>query len=124
MFLSQQFFSDLPEFEDKHKILNEAGNFLIETTEEPVAVEIKQTLLMINRRFKDLADQFQHFKQVEVVGKARKEYNDGLLRLTQWLKDAEELVAREVPCKHTVLKDYHNEIDVSFVCMYDVPHTT
>jgi hypothetical protein len=68
---------------------------------------------MINRRFKDLVDQFQHFKQVEVVGKARKEYNDGLLRLTQWLREAEELVAREVPCKHAVLKDYLNEIDVS-----------
>lgn len=71
-------------------------------------------LLMVNRRFKDLVDQFQNFKQVEVVGKARKEYGDGLLRLTQWLKEAEELIAREVPCKHSVLRDYLNEIDVSY----------
>lgn len=110
----QQFFADLAQFEEKHKILNESGNFLIETTEEPVAAEIKQVLLMVNRRFKDLVDQFQNFKQVEVVGKARKEYGDGLLRLTQWLKEAEELIAREVPCKHSVLRDYLNEIDVSY----------
>ena len=46
----QQFFSDMAQYEEKQKILNEAGNFLIETTEEPVAAEIKNTLLMLNRR--------------------------------------------------------------------------
>ena len=59
-------------------------------------------------------DGFQHFKQVEVVGKARKEYGEGLLRLTQWLKDAEELIAREVPASHNTLRDYLNEVDVSW----------
>ena len=47
------------------------------------------------------------------MGKARKEYNEGLLRLTQWLKNAEELMAKEVPCRHGVLKDYLNDLDVS-----------
>ncbi|KAH3846241.1 hypothetical protein DPMN_088540, partial [Dreissena polymorpha] len=107
----QQFFADLANFEEKHKILNESGNFLIETTEEPVAAEIKTTLLMVNRRFKDLVESFQHFKKVEVVGKARKDYNDGLIKLTQWLKGAEELIAREVPCKHAVLRDYLNDLE-------------
>ena len=101
------------QYEDKHRVLNESGNFLIETVEEPVAAEIKQTLLMLNRRFKDLVEQYTHYKQVEVVGKARKEYNEGLLRLTQWLKGAEDLLAQEVPCKHALLKEYLNELDVS-----------
>ena len=114
LFFFQQFFADLPQYEERHKILNESGNFLIETVEEPVAVEIKQTLLMINRRFKDLVDGFQTFKQVEVIGKARKEYGEGLLRLSQWLKGAEDLLAREVPCKHALLREYLNELDVSF----------
>ncbi|XP_052236879.1 muscle-specific protein 300 kDa-like [Dreissena polymorpha] len=107
----QQFFADLANFEEKHKILIESGNFLIETTKEPVAAEIKTTLLMVNRRLKDLVESFQHFKKVEVVGKARKDYNDGLLKLTQWLKGAEELFAREVPCKHAVLRDYLNDLE-------------
>ncbi|KAH3752026.1 hypothetical protein DPMN_186634 [Dreissena polymorpha] len=67
---------------------------------------------MVNRRLKDLVESFQHFKKVEVVGKARKDYNDGLLKLTQWLKGAEELFAREVPCKHAVLRDYLNDLEV------------
>ena len=106
----------MQQYEEKHKILNEAGNFLIETVEEPVAAEIKQTLLMINRRYKDLVEQFQTFKQVEVIGKARKEYGDGILRLSQWLKGAEDLLAREVPCKHALLREYLNELDVSEDC--------
>lgn len=52
-------------------------------------------------------------KKVEVVGRARKEYGDGLLRITQWLQDAEELLAKEVPCTHPALRDYLNEVDVS-----------
>lgn len=53
--------------------------------------------------------------QVEVVGKARQEYGDGLLRITQWLKDAEDLLAREVPCTHTALRDYLSELEVSIL---------
>lgn len=64
LFPLQQYFADVAQYEEKHRILNETGNFLIETTEEPVAAEIKQTLLMLNRRFKDLVEQFQTFKQV------------------------------------------------------------
>ena len=120
----QQFFSNLPQQEEKHKILNESGNFLIETVEEPVAAEIKQTLLMVNRRFKELVEQYQTYKQVEVVGKARKEYGVGLNKLSNWLKDAEESLVREVPCRHTELRDYLNELDVSYSpeCFYLNPY--
>ena len=82
--------------------------------EEPVAAEIKHTLLTFNRRFKELVEQYQTFKQVEVVGKARKEYGEGLNRLSMWLKDAEELLVKEVPCKHSELKEYLNKLDVSW----------
>jgi len=64
MILLQQFFEDLKQYEEHHKILNETGNFLIETTEEPIAAEIKQTVLLFNRRFKDLLGQYEHFKKV------------------------------------------------------------
>ncbi|KAH3846188.1 hypothetical protein DPMN_088486 [Dreissena polymorpha] len=107
----QQFFADLAKIKEKHKIVNESGNFLIETTEEPVATEIKTTLLMVNRRFQELVESLQHFKKEEVVGKARKDNNDGLLKLTHWLKGAEELMAREVACKHAVLRDYLNDLE-------------
>jgi len=99
----KQFFQDLAKYDVKRKILNDSGNFLIETVEEPIATEIKQTLLMLNGRFKELVKQFRQLKAVEIMS-----------RLTQWLKHSEELMARELPCKHAVLKEYLNSLDVSY----------
>ena len=109
----QQHFSELPEMEEKHKLMNDSANFLIETTKEPIAAEIKQTVLMINRRFKDLVDGFHHFQQVEVIGRARQNYGEGVQRISEWLKSAEELLVQEVPCVHTSLKDHLQDMDVS-----------
>ncbi|KAL3874933.1 hypothetical protein ACJMK2_037885 [Sinanodonta woodiana] len=107
----KQFFADMGPYEEKLKIINEAGQFLIETCDEPIAAEIRQTLQKINKRFSDLSDKHQHFQQVEVIGKARKEYQDGIMRLTQWLKNAEELMVHEVPCRHADLKEHLNQLD-------------
>lgn len=113
----QDFFSEIAKYEEKHKILNDSGNFLIETCREPVAAEIKQTLLMLNRRFKEMLDGHSHFQQVEVIGKARDSYASGVDIISQWLKNAEELLAREVPCRHPELKDFLQDLDVSFIIL-------
>lgn len=53
----QSFFSDLSSWTDRQKSLNQAGNFLIENCVEEVSVDVKNTLLTINRRWKDLLDE-------------------------------------------------------------------
>ena len=37
----QSFFADLGKWEEKCKMLNESGNFLIEVVREPIAADIK-----------------------------------------------------------------------------------
>ena len=104
----KQFFQDLAKYGVKKRILNDSGNFLIGIVEEPIATEIKQTLLMLNGRYEELVEQFKQFKAVE------KEYNETMSRLTQWIKHSEELMARKLSCRHTALKEYLNNLDVSY----------
>jgi len=110
----EDYFSEIPQYDEKHKILNDSADFLIESCREPVAEEIKQNLQMLNGRYVELVDGYQHYKKVEVIGKGRQQYQVGVDRISQWLKDAEELLAQEVPCKHAALKEHLQEVDVSF----------
>ncbi len=64
--LFQDLFDNLEKWQDKHTVLNESGNFLIEVVEEPIANEIKQQLLLINRRWKDVSDQAKQFLSVSI----------------------------------------------------------
>ncbi|KAL5008450.1 hypothetical protein ScPMuIL_014031 [Solemya velum] len=107
----EQFFSELVEYEKKHKAFNDAATFLIEVCEDSVGAEIKQMVLLLNRRFIELSDQYQTFQQVEVIGKAKSQYNEGVARVSQWLKNAEDLLVQEVPCVHNILKEYLQELD-------------
>ncbi len=63
----QDLFDNLEKWQDKHTVLNESGNFLIEVVEEPIANEIKQQLLLINRRWKDVSDQAKQFLSVSIL---------------------------------------------------------
>lgn len=46
---------------DQHAAMNDAGNFLIETCDETVSLDLKQQLLLMNGRWRDL---FLKVKQV------------------------------------------------------------
>ena len=54
----------MDKWEEKHRVLNDSCNFLIEVVREPIANELKQQLLLINRRWKDLSDQAKDFLSV------------------------------------------------------------
>lgn len=109
----QNFFSDLSQYEEKQKVLSECGQYLMATCQEPVAAEVEQTLDSLLQKFVSLSDGFTTFQNVEVIGKARSSYGDGVDRISEWLKNAEDLLSLEVPCEHATLKDYLQDIDVS-----------
>lgn len=46
---------------DQHTAMNDAGNFLIETCDETVSLDLKQQLLLLNGRWREL---FLKVKQV------------------------------------------------------------
>ena len=62
----QDLFDNMDKWQEKHAILNESCNFLIEVVREPIANELKQQLLLINRRWKDLSDQAKDFLSVSI----------------------------------------------------------
>ncbi len=57
----QEFFKNLSHWMDQHAAMNDAGNFLIETCDETVSLDLKQQLLLLNGRWRDL---FLKVKQV------------------------------------------------------------
>lgn len=109
----EEYFTEIPQYEERLQFLNESANFLIENCQEPIAEEIKQNVNMINGRFTELVEGYQHYKKVEVIGKGRQEYQLGVDRISAWLQNAEEVLAKEVPCKHAALKDHLQDVDVS-----------
>lgn len=58
---SQDFFRNLSHWVDQHTGMNDAGNFLIETCDDTVALDLKQQLLILNGRWREL---FLKVKQV------------------------------------------------------------
>lgn len=59
--LFQEFFRNLNHWMDQHAAMNDAGNFLIETCDETISLDLKQQLLLLNGRWRDL---FLRVKQV------------------------------------------------------------
>ncbi|CAG2199466.1 SYNE1 [Mytilus edulis] len=89
----EEYFTEIPQYEERLQFLNESANFLIENCQEPIAEEIKQNVNMINGRFTELVEGYQHYKKVEVIGKGDKntsleliEYQSGYKTLRNyWL---------------------------------------
>nr|XP_006824848.1 PREDICTED: nesprin-1-like [Saccoglossus kowalevskii] len=61
----KEFFRDLQTWMDKHTLLNDSGNFLIEVCKEDVSFDIKQQLLLLNRRWKDIFEQGKIYMKEE-----------------------------------------------------------
>ena len=109
----EQHFSEIPEYQEKLKQVNESGNFLMGVCREHLAEEIKQTLASLNREFQNVTESFEEFKKVEIIGKGRQEYAEGVARISEWLKNAEELMMQPIPCIHSNLKDHLQDLSVS-----------
>lgn len=116
----EEFFTEIPQYEERLKFMNESATFLIENCQPPIAAEIQQNAHLVNQRFNALTDGYQHFKKVEVIGKGKKQYQEGVDRISQWLKNAEELLAQEVPCQHAALKEHLQDVDVRIVYYFQI----
>ena len=93
--------------------MNKAGNFLIEVVREPIDAEIKQHLLLINRRWKEVSEQARAFIQYASVERMRREYIAGIASLVAWLDAAEALRAAQLHCNLAEVKAHVRALDVS-----------
>lgn len=109
----QQHFSEIQEYQDKLQQIKDSGKYLMEVCREPVAEEIRETLAVLDTEFKTVTESFEEFKKVEIIGRGRQEYSEGVNRISEWLKNAEELMMQPVPCIHSNLKDHLQDMTVS-----------
>ncbi|CAH1803094.1 unnamed protein product, partial [Owenia fusiformis] len=106
-----EFFQDIAKWQEKHAILNEAGNFLIEVCEETVAGEIKQQLLLINRRWKDLFDQIRVYQEQEASQMTQDQYEKGVMSIASWLNHTEALHIVDVECAIVPVKQHNQNLE-------------
>ncbi|ESO86156.1 hypothetical protein LOTGIDRAFT_167389 [Lottia gigantea] len=100
------FFGDTSDIEKKFVTLNKSGEYLIGTSQQPIADEIRQTIEDLNNHFNVLKQDFTVYQQNEVVDKARSEYTSGYSTVHEWLEYADSIVQSPVPCIHADLKEY------------------
>ncbi|XP_070576380.1 nesprin-1-like [Ptychodera flava] len=107
----KDFFKNLPTWMDKHTVLNDSGNFLIEVCQEEVSFDIKQQLLLLNRRWKDIFEQGKIYMKEEEAERLQREYAAGLKTLTIWLDKSEKILLGPVECTYKGLKDHAQDLD-------------
>ncbi|XP_059684163.1 nesprin-1-like [Gavia stellata] len=81
----KDFFRHLPHWIQQHTAMNDAGNFLIETCDETISRDLKQQLLLLNGRWRELFMQVKQYARADELDKMRKEYLDGVAHLTAFI---------------------------------------
>lgn len=109
----QDYFKDLSQHEEHLKLLKESGNFLIDVVTDPIAAEIKKMISVLVQQYSDLVRRYENYKQTEVIGRARSEYEDGVKRLHTWLSGAQTGLDQTVSCNHEALKEHLLLLEVS-----------
>uniref|UniRef100_A0A8C3G4V1 Calponin-homology (CH) domain-containing protein n=1 Tax=Cyclopterus lumpus TaxID=8103 RepID=A0A8C3G4V1_CYCLU len=85
----REFFRNLSHWMDQHAAMNDAGNFLIETCDETVSLDLKQQLLLLNGRWRDLFLKVKQYACVDEMEKWRKDYLKAVSALKELLDIAE-----------------------------------
>uniref|UniRef100_A0A8C3KS51 Calponin-homology (CH) domain-containing protein n=1 Tax=Calidris pygmaea TaxID=425635 RepID=A0A8C3KS51_9CHAR len=81
----KDFFRHLPHWIQQHTAMNDAGNFLIETCDETISRDLKQQLLLLNGRWRELFMQVKQYARADELDKMKKEYLDGVAHLTAFI---------------------------------------
>ncbi|KAG6937090.1 spectrin repeat containing nuclear envelope protein 1, partial [Chelydra serpentina] len=78
----KDFFRHLPHWIQQHTAMNDAGNFLIETCDETISRDLKQQLLLLNGRWRELFMKVKQYARADEFDRMRKEYLDGVATLS------------------------------------------
>ncbi|GLD49390.1 nesprin-1-like protein [Lates japonicus] len=92
----REFFRNLSHWMDQHTTMNDAGNFLIETCDETVSLDLKQQLLLLNGRWRDLFLKVKQYARADELEKWRKDHLKAVSALKELLDSAEATVSAPV----------------------------
>uniref|UniRef100_A0A672NAB1 Nesprin-1-like n=1 Tax=Sinocyclocheilus grahami TaxID=75366 RepID=A0A672NAB1_SINGR len=107
----REFFRNLPHWIQQHMDMNDAGNFLIETCDETVSRELKQQLLLLNGRWRELFVKVKHYARADEVDKLRKDYDDGIEALKAFIDLANERMNTPVQVSFLNIRTYLQDVE-------------
>uniref|UniRef100_A0A3P9C6C0 Calponin-homology (CH) domain-containing protein n=1 Tax=Maylandia zebra TaxID=106582 RepID=A0A3P9C6C0_9CICH len=86
----RDFFRNFSHWIQQHMDMNDAGNFLIETCDDTVSRDLKQQLLLLNGRWRELFVKVKHYARADEVDKLRQDYQDGINTLKMFMDATNE----------------------------------
>ncbi|KAL7987672.1 hypothetical protein Chor_006591, partial [Crotalus horridus] len=107
----KDFFRHLPQWIQQHTAMNDAGNFLIETCDETVSRDLKQQLLLLNGRWRELFMQVKQYARADELDRIKKEYLDGVAALSAFIDDAKRKIHAHLEVSFLNVKLFVQEME-------------
>ncbi|XP_009866189.1 PREDICTED: nesprin-1-like, partial [Apaloderma vittatum] len=107
----KDFFRHLPHWIQQHTAMNDAGNFLIETCDETISRDLKQQLLLLNGRWRELFMEVKQYARADELDKMRKEYLDGVAHLTAFIDGSNRKFAVPVEVSFLDVKMFVQDLE-------------
>uniref|UniRef100_A0A3P9N9W5 Calponin-homology (CH) domain-containing protein n=1 Tax=Poecilia reticulata TaxID=8081 RepID=A0A3P9N9W5_POERE len=112
--VKQEFFRNLSHWMDQHTAMNDAGNFLIETCDETVSLDLKQQLLLLNGRWRDLFLKVKQYAHSDELEKWRKDHLKAVWSLKELLEAAEAKLNAPVQVSLLGVKAFLQDVEVGY----------
>uniref|UniRef100_A0A3B3USN7 Calponin-homology (CH) domain-containing protein n=1 Tax=Poecilia latipinna TaxID=48699 RepID=A0A3B3USN7_9TELE len=108
----RDFFRNLSHWIQQHMDMNDAGNFLIETCDETVSRDLKQQLLLLNGRWRELFVKVKHYARADEVDKLRQDYQDGINTLKMFMDATNEKMTAPVQVSFLNVRAFVQDVEV------------
>uniref|UniRef100_H3C066 Calponin-homology (CH) domain-containing protein n=1 Tax=Tetraodon nigroviridis TaxID=99883 RepID=H3C066_TETNG len=109
--VKRDFFRNLPHWVQQHMDMNDAGNFLIETCDETVSRDLKQQLLLLNGRWRELFVKVKHYARADEVDKLRQDYQDGINTLKMFMDATNEKMTAPVQLSFLNVRAFVQDVE-------------
>lgn len=113
-----EFFQDISVWKDKHQQLSDTVSFLIATSDEQVALQLKDRYARMTSRWERLFSEAKQYMHAGDLLRNRKDYRAGVETLQQWLRNAESVLSTTQLTSTERIKAYgeqlqllHNEVE-------------
>uniref|UniRef100_A0A3B5AJU8 Nesprin-1 spectrin repeats region domain-containing protein n=1 Tax=Stegastes partitus TaxID=144197 RepID=A0A3B5AJU8_9TELE len=107
----RDFFRNLSHWIQQHMDMNDAGNFLIETCDDTVSRDLKQQLLLLNGRWRELFVKVKHYARADEVDKLRQDYQDGINTLKMFMDATNEKMTAPVQVSFLNVRAFSQDVE-------------
>ncbi|XP_012271233.1 nesprin-1 isoform X8 [Orussus abietinus] len=113
-----EFFQDISVWKDKYQQLSDTVSFLIATSEDRVALRLKDKFMELTSRWERLFPEAKQYMHAGDLLRNRKDYRAGVETLQTWLRNAETTLSttkltstERIKAYGEQLKTLHNEVE-------------